>query len=156
MPRALQAYREWLARRFDSIEYLNRYGVSSTKSLVYGGLMAFHLFFNRVDMSVSDCLLYGQYGTGIRINNSPSHTLISNVAVQHTHPSHMAGGRKNAVGMFTWAIDIEAIRGNGGKHLITGCVIDQSPTWQEYYFAANRSHPRYYVDWFPGSHAVFV
>jgi hypothetical protein len=132
------------------------YGVRSTKSVVYGGLLAFHVFFNAVDMSVSDCLLYGQYGTGIRINNPPSRTLISNVDVRHTYHYHMAGSRKNAVGMFTWAIDIEAIRGNGGKHLITECAIDQRPTWQEYYFAANPKHGRYYVEWFPGSHAVFV
>ena len=63
-------------------------------------------------MSVSDCLLYGQYGIGIRINNPPSRTLISNVDIRHTYHYHMAGGRKNAVGMFTWAIDIEAILGN--------------------------------------------
>jgi hypothetical protein len=132
------------------------YGVRSTKSVVYGGLLAFHVFFNRVDMSVSDCLLYGQYGTGIRINNPPSRSLISNVDIKHTYHYHMAGGRKNAVGMFTWAIDIEAIRGNGGKHLIEACVIDQSPTWQEYYFAAYPSHRRYYVEWFPGGHGVFV
>ena len=130
--------------------------MSSTKSVVYGGLVAFHVFFNSVDMSVSDCLLYGQYGTGIRINNPPSRTLISNVDVQHTYHYHLASGRKNAVGMCTWAIDIEAIRGAGGKHLIEGCLIDQSPTWQEYYFAANPSHRRYYVEWFPGGHAVFV
>ena len=114
------------------------------------------MFFNSVDMSVSDCLLYGQYGLGIRINNPPSRTLISNVDIQHTYHYHMAVGRRTLSGMFTWAIDIEPIVGNGGKHLITGCVIDQSPTWQEYYFAANPSHRRYYVDWFPGSHAVFA
>ncbi len=132
------------------------YGVRSAKSVVYGGYLAFHLFYYSVDLSVSDWLLYGQYGTGIRINNPPSQTLISNVDIKHTYHCHMLGDKKNWMGMFTWAIDIEAIRGAGGQHLIEDCLIDQSPTWQEYYFAAYPIQRRYYVEWFPGGHGVFI
>jgi hypothetical protein len=131
------------------------YGVWSTKSVVYGGYPAFHVRPVNVDLSVSDCLLYGQCGSGIRIDYAPSRTLISNVDVRHTyHSVQLYSG--NTVGMFTWAISIQSSPSGGGKHLIEGCVVDQSPTWQEYYFRAHPSQHRYNVGSVPGSHAVYL
>lgn len=131
------------------------YGVWSTKSVVYGGYAAFHVRPVNVDLSVSDCLLYGQYGNGIRIDYAPSRTLISNVDVRHTYHLHKSYA-DNTIGMFTWAIVIQSSPSRGGKHLIEGCVVDQSPTWQEYYFRAHPSQHRYKVGPFPGGHAVYL
>jgi len=131
------------------------YGVRSTKSVVYGGWAAFHVRPYNVDLSVRDCLLYGQYGSGIRIDYAPSQTLISNVEVRHTYHLHQLGA-DNTIGMLTWAIVMQSSPSRGGKHLIEGCVIDQSPTWQEYYFQAHLSQHRYSIGYFPGGHAVYV
>ncbi len=130
------------------------YGVRSTKSVVYGGYAAFHVLPVNVDLSVRDCLLYGQYGMGIRINNGPNRTVISNVDIRHTYHSLML--LQNKAGMFTWAINIQGLFGGGGKHLIDACTIDQSPTWQEYHFGANLPGQPYTVGSCPGSHAVWV
>jgi hypothetical protein len=129
------------------------YGVTSTKSVVYGGYAAFHVYTVNVDLSVSDCLLYGQYGSGISINNGPNRTLVSNVDIRHTYHRHQLGA-ENTIGMYTWAINIQRQLGGGGKHLIEGCMIDQRPTWQEYYFRAHPSQHRYTVGSYPGGHAV--
>ncbi len=129
------------------------YGIWSTKSAVYGGYPAFHVYTVNVDLSLSDCLLYGQYGSAIRINNGPNCTVVSNVDIRHTYHCLKLRGKKG-IGVFSWAINMEKILGGGGKHLIDGCRIDQSPTWQEYYFGANPKQQRYKIEPMPGGHAV--
>ncbi len=130
------------------------YGVWSTKSVVYGGYPAFHVRPVNVDLAVSDCLLYGQYASGIMINNGPNRTLVSNVDIRHTYHCHQPVLGIGGIGMLTWAINIQRQLGGGGKHLIEGCMIDQRPTWQEYYFEANRFQQRYSIGYTRGSHAV--
>jgi hypothetical protein len=132
------------------------YGVRSTKSVVYGGFPAFHVrqvYVN--ELSVSDCLLYGQYNSGIRIDYAPSQTLISNVDIRHTYHS-LGVYSGSTLGMFTYGIVLQSFPSGGGKHLIEGCTIDQSPTWQEYYFRAHPSQHRYTVGSVPGGHAVYL
>ena len=75
--------------------------------------------------------------------------------IYHTYHCHQLGS-KNNVGMLSWAILIQNVFGGGGQKWIEGCLIDQSPTWQEYYFGANSKQGRYSVGSFPGGHAVFI
>ena len=131
------------------------YGVTSTKSVIYGGSYAFHIRLVQVDLSVSDCLLYGQYSMAIRISSPPSRLDFSNLDIRHTYHDLQLGAG-NEIGILTWAIYIEGAAGGGGKHLIKGCRIDQSPTWQDYYFMANPKQGKYHVGAFPGGHAVYV
>jgi hypothetical protein len=130
------------------------YGVWSTKSVVYGGAAAFHIYPVNVDLTVRNCLLYGQYGYGISIHYPPSRTLFSNVEIRHTYHLHYLTGK--TINMCTWGINIAGRLGGGGKHLIEGCMIDQSPTWQEYYFDANPAGYGYHIGETRASQAVYV
>jgi hypothetical protein len=102
---------------------------------------------------VSDCLLYGQYGTGIIDFNGPNDLRVQNVDIRHTYHCHQLGD-KNNVTMLTWAINMQNVVGGGGKRTIERCSIDQSPTWQEYYFAGNPKQGRYFIGSIPGSHGI--
>lgn len=149
---------EWLPATYPSgseFEPGEGCGVRSTKPVIYGGYSAFVLNQANVGLSLSNCLLYGQYAGAISDYTGPNDWLIVNVDILHTYHCHQVIA-KNDVGMLSWAISVQNVGGSGGKRLIEGCFIDQSPTWQEYYFGANPKQNRYTVGAFPGGHAVYI
>jgi hypothetical protein len=131
------------------------YGVRSDRSVVYGGLDGFHVFLANVNLSVSDCLLYGQYAGAVDNRTGPNDVQLRNVDIRHTYHGHGMRDGKN-ISMEAYAIVFKNVAGSGGKRVVEGCSIDQSPTWQEYYFQANPNQYAYRVQACPEGHAILI